>query len=185
MANSPCLSAATPHHAPDLHVVGRVEKRHRRLLVAEQTIQVRTLACISTQQAMRPELPEVSRLAHRRERQPVGSDAIRRICRVLLKITDQLVDLDRLEAGDGDVEAFLNEELGELGEFDGESLPVPAGILGDFVVGNQQARFCASLKPGSVMAGIFLRPRSFAASSRPCPASSTEFSSISTGTVKP
>ena len=35
------------------------------------------------------------------------------------------------------------------------------------------------------MAGILLRPRSFAASSRPCPASSIEFSSISTGTVKP
>ena len=42
------LGAATPHHAPDLHVVGRVEKRHRRLLVAKQTIQVRRLACIST-----------------------------------------------------------------------------------------------------------------------------------------
>ena len=87
---------------------------------------------------MRAELPDVSRLAHRRKRKPVSSDVIRRVCRVLLEITDQLVDLDGLEAGDGDVEAFLDEELGEFGEFDSQTLPVPAGILGDLVVGEQQ-----------------------------------------------
>ena len=87
---------------------------------------------------MRAELPEVSRLAHRRKRKPVSSDVIRRVCRVLLEVTYQLVDLDRLETGDGDVEALLNEELGEFGEFDRQTLSVPAGILGDLVVGEQQ-----------------------------------------------
>ena len=87
---------------------------------------------------MRAELPEITRLAHRRKRKPVSLDVIRRVCRIVLKITDQLVDLDGLETGDGDVEVFLNEELGEFGEFDSQALAVPAGILGDFVVGDQQ-----------------------------------------------
>ena len=42
------LGSATPHHAPDLHVVGRIEKCHRRLLVAEKTVEVRRLARIAT-----------------------------------------------------------------------------------------------------------------------------------------
>ena len=132
------LNAATPHHAPDPHVVGRVQERHRRLLVAEQTIQVRGVARISTEQAMRAELPEITRPAYRRKRKPVSLDVIRRVCRIVLKITDQLVDLGGLETGDGDVEAFRNEELGEFGEFDSQTLAVPAGILGDFVVREQK-----------------------------------------------
>ena len=87
---------------------------------------------------MRPELPDVSRLAHRLKRQPVSSDGVRRVCRVLLKITYELVDLDGLEAGNADIEVFLNEELGEFGELDSLTFPVPAGILGDFVIREQQ-----------------------------------------------
>ena len=74
------LRAATPHHARDLHVVRRVKKRHRRLLVAEQTIQVHRVARISTEQAMRAELPDVTRPAYRRKRKPVSLDVIRRVC---------------------------------------------------------------------------------------------------------
>ena len=47
------LDSTTPHHAPDPHVVGGIQERHRRLFVAEQTIQVPGVARISTKQAMR------------------------------------------------------------------------------------------------------------------------------------
>ena len=77
---------------------------------------------------MRAELPEIARPAYRCERKPVSLDVIRRVCRIVLKITDQLVDLGGLETGDGDVEAFRNEELGEFWEFDSQALAVPAGI---------------------------------------------------------
>jgi hypothetical protein len=43
---------------------------------------------------MRAELPEITRPAYRCERKPVSLDVIRRVCRIVLKITDQLVDLD-------------------------------------------------------------------------------------------
>ena len=87
---------------------------------------------------MRAELPEVSGPGHRRNGKPVSSDLIRRVYRVLLEVDHQLVDLGRLETGDGDVEAFRDEELGELWEFDRQTLPVPPGIRGDLVVRQQQ-----------------------------------------------
>ena len=127
------LHAATPHHARDLHVVRRVQERHRRLLVTEQTIQVHRVARISTEEAMRAELPDVTGLAYRRKRKPVSLDVIRRVCALSSKSL-RTVDLDWLETGDGDVEAFRNEELGEFGEFDSQTLPVPPGTLGDFVI---------------------------------------------------
>ena len=137
------LRAATPHHARDLHVVGRVQERHRRLLVAEQTIQVHRVARISTEEAMRAELPDVTGLAHRRKRKPVSLDVISRVGCALLEVTHERVNLDWLETRDGDVEAFSNKELGEFGEFDSQTLPVPPGTLGDFVVREQKCPlFC-------------------------------------------
>ena len=87
---------------------------------------------------MRAELPEITPPAYRRERKPLSLDVIRRVCRLFLKITDQLVDLGGLETGDGDVEAFRDEELCEFWEFDCQALGVPAGMVGNLVVGNQQ-----------------------------------------------
>jgi hypothetical protein len=112
-------------------------------------------------------------------------DVIRRICRSLLEVTHERVDLDGLEAGDRDVEIFLNQEIGEFGKFDSQTLAVPTGVLGDLLSASISARFLTSLKPRSLMAGISSRPRSFAASKRPCPARSVEVSSMITGTVKP
>ena len=87
---------------------------------------------------MRAELPEIARLAHRRERKPASLDLIRRVVRVSSKSTDQPVDLGGLEPRDGDVEIFLDKELGELGELGRQPFAVPSGIRGDLVVGEQQ-----------------------------------------------
>ena len=155
------LGAATPHHAPDLHVVRRVQERHRRLLVAEQTIQVRHVARISTEEAMRAELPDVTGLAHRRKRKPVSLDVISRVGCALLEVTHERVNLDWLETGDGDVEAFLNEELGEFGEFDSQTLPVPTGILGDFVVREQKRPLFCLAQATQPDGGYFLEATKF------------------------
>ena len=155
------LGAATPYHTPDPHVVGRVEKRHCRLLVAEQTIQVRRVARISTEKAMRTELPEITRAGSPAKGKPISLDIIRRVCGVLLEVTDERVDLDGLEAGDRDVEVFLNEEIGELGKFDSQTLAVPTGILGDFVVREHQRplfRLAQTMQPDG---GYFLEPTKF------------------------
>ena len=40
-------------------------------------------------------------------------------------------------------QAFSNKELGEFGEFDSQTLPVPPGTLGDFVIREQKCPlFC-------------------------------------------
>ena len=87
---------------------------------------------------MRAELPEIARLAHRRSGKPASLDLVRRVFRVLLEVDDQLVDLGGLEPRDGDVEIFLDKELGEFGELGRQPFAVPSGIRGDLVVREQQ-----------------------------------------------
>jgi hypothetical protein len=65
--------------------------------------------------------------------------SICRVFRVVLEVDDQPVDLGRLEAGNGDVEAFLQEELVKLRQFDSQALAVPSGILRDLVVREQES----------------------------------------------
>ena len=47
----------------------------------------------------------------------------------------QCIDLGRLKARDRDIEIILDQELGEGGELDGQQLSIPAGVLGNPVVG--------------------------------------------------
>jgi hypothetical protein len=72
---------------------------------------------------MLAELPDISGLAHHRGSQPLVFDGVCGIRGVFLEIDRDLVDLHRLEAGDRNVQALFDEELGELGELDGEALP--------------------------------------------------------------
>ena len=66
---------------------------------------------------------------------------------VLLEIDRDLVDLHRLEASDGNVQALFDEELGELRKLDGEALPIPARIFGDLVVGQEQCALLGLAQP--------------------------------------
>lgn len=97
---------------------------------------------------MRAELPEIARFTHRRGGSPSSLDLICRVFRVVLEVDDQPVDLGRLEAGNGDVEAFLQEELVKLRQFDSQALAVPSGILRDLVVREQESAFAPRLTPG-------------------------------------
>ena len=66
---------------------------------------------------------------------------------VLLEIDRDLVDLDRLEASDGKVQALLDEELGKLRKLDVKALPVPARIFGDLVVCQEQCALLGLAQP--------------------------------------
>jgi hypothetical protein len=79
--------------------------------------------------------------------QPLAFNGVCGIGGVLLEIDRDLVDLHRLEAGNGNVEALLDEELGQLGELDGKALPIPARIFGDLVVGQEQCALLGLTQP--------------------------------------
>jgi hypothetical protein len=82
------------------------------------------------------EFPQISGSGYWRQGKPARGGAVRRVGRALLKVTEKLIDLHRLEAGDGDVEVLANQELGEFGNFDRQPLPIPAGVLAEFVISN-------------------------------------------------
>ena len=81
------------------------------------------------------QLPEIPWLARRHRCGPPGIDGISGIGWVILKVRGQLIDLDRGKAGDRDVEILHHQQLGQLRQLRGQQLAVPAGILGNLVVG--------------------------------------------------
>src|SRR6185437_16654021 len=129
------LDATSPDDALDPHIVGRIEKRHWRPLPRHKAVDVARMAGVSARKAMLAELPDISVPAHHRGSQPLAFDGVCGIQGVLLEIDRDLVDLYRLEASNGNVQSLLDEELGELRKLDVETLPIPAGIFGDLVIG--------------------------------------------------
>ena len=87
------------------------------------------------------EVPKVSGLAYHLSRPPGAVHGIGRIRAILLEITGDLVDFDRFEARNRDIEILMDEEFGEFGQLHRKELPVPAGILGNLVVGQEQRAF--------------------------------------------
>ena len=82
---------------------------------------------------MRAELPEIARSGQRR---CIGFDLRHKVC-VVIRLhgaDDEPVDLSRVETGNLDIEVELDR--GERLELDREKLLVPAGQLGQAVVGN-------------------------------------------------
>jgi hypothetical protein len=67
-----------------------------------------------------------------------GSDRVIRIGCVLLEVDRELVDLDRREAGNRDIETFHDQDLSQGGQLDCQALAVPAGIFPDLVVGERE-----------------------------------------------
>ena len=60
----------------------------------------------------------------------------------------QCVDLGGFEACDRDIEIILDQEVGEGGELNRQQLSVPAGALGNPVVGQEQRPLLGVTKPG-------------------------------------
>ena len=134
------LDSSTADDAPDAHIVRRIKEGHSRTLSAHEAIEVIAIARVAAQKAMIAELPKVSRPADHLSRPPGAVHGVGRIRAVLLEIADDLVDFDGLEARDRDVEILIDEELGELRQLNGKAFPIPAGVLGDLVVGQRPVR---------------------------------------------
>ena len=82
---------------------------------------------------MRADLPEVARPRDGRPgdvRHRIGGIGLRRL---VVEPGDQDVDLGHLEAGDRDVEVEI--ELDQVLQLDRQDLAIPAGLLGELVVG--------------------------------------------------
>ena len=123
--------------AADRHIIGRIGEHHLRLLLAEQRRINVGLCGIATDEAMPADRPDIASPRDRRPRR----DRRHLICGIGLavlfaerQLADEHVDLRQLEAGDGEIE--VDVEVGEILELDREQVPIPAGILGELVVGD-------------------------------------------------
>ena len=122
--------------AADRHVVGRIgEDGVRQPAAREQRRVAGRLEGVAAEQAVRAELPEVAGPRHRRARFAgdlrdlvLVPGAVRR----RVTVEQEEVDLGGLEAGELDLEA----ELDELVEGAPEGVAVPAGLLGQAVLGD-------------------------------------------------
>lgn len=92
------------------------------------------LCCIRAEQPVTAEDPEVPWLGYRRHGQIKVRQAVGHICG-LLKVGDQDVDLRSLEARHLDVEVQI--EHGQRLQLQGQEVLVPAGQLGQSVVGDE------------------------------------------------
>ena len=130
------LDTAPTDDVADADIVRRVKEGHRCTGFSHQASQVGRLAGITAQDAVMVQFPELPRHRHRSGGGPLGIDGVSGIGGVLLEIRRELIDLDRREAGDRDVEAFHDQDLGELGQLRRQELAVLARIFRDLVVGD-------------------------------------------------
>ena len=66
---------------------------------------------------------------------------------ILLEIDDDLIDFDGLEARYRNVELLIDEKLGEFRQFDGKAFPIPAGVIGDLVISQDQCALLSLAQP--------------------------------------
>ena len=120
------------------------------------------IGSVAAQQPMRAEQPKVAQPGDRRTaefRQRVA-------CCVLSGIgLQQQVDLGGLEAGEGQLEIDL--ELADVAQLEGEQLLVPAGKLGQPVVGDGVGPLLRLRQLPRRMVGTVAMPSSLAAATRP------------------
>ena len=120
--------------AIDGAVVGRIGEDHLGQIAVHQASDGIGIPCVPTQQPVAAKAPEVAEAAHRRRlrlerRHLVGSRVVAFAGRTL----DQKVDLGRGKAGHRQIEAEL--EAGQLGQLQRQQLAIPAGQLGQPVIG--------------------------------------------------
>ena len=82
--------------------------------------------------------PEVANLRDTGAAEAILGDVLGRIACPILKVHVQDVDLGWFEPGDANVEPFLDQKFGQCCKLDRQLFPVPAGALGDAVVGQHQ-----------------------------------------------
>ena len=99
----------------------------------------------------------------------------------LLGFLEKEIDLGGLEARQLDLEVEVDQGL----QLDRQDLPVPAGLLGQSVVGKDVGPLLGLREVGQPTVGTTERPSSLAAATRPWPAMICPWSSISTGLQKP
>ena len=120
------------------NIVGRIQEGHGRVRAPYQARDMIGIARIPAQQAVAPQLPEVPRFAHRSGRGPLGIDRVIRIGCVLLEVDHELVDLDRRETGDRDIETFHDQDLSQGRQLDCQTLAIPAGTFGNPIVSKSE-----------------------------------------------
>src|SRR5215203_4606934 len=130
------LSAAPPLKARDLQIVGRVGEGHPGLGAGHEGLNIGVGSGVAAHQAMLTHKPQITRARHRLRLKlrgsVIGSGEVR------AEIVQDRVDLGRVEAGRGELEALPLEQLRKLGELLCQRLSVPAGVLGQLVVGNRE-----------------------------------------------
>ena len=117
----------------DLHIVRRVGEHAAGPLVPHQRRIVRRLAGIPADQPMATELPDIAALGDSWAGFGVRN-VIRRVRSVAVPVVEEEIQLGGLEAGDLQIEIEL--ELGKRLELDRQDLAIPAGQLGQPVVGD-------------------------------------------------
>jgi hypothetical protein len=118
--------------AVDRHIIRRVGKDHFGPILAKQQVIGADVERAAAQQTMRSQSPEIIRARHRRRRH-VGDVVFGagRLPRRLGGFVERDVDVGCREAGDLDIEVELDQPL----QLNGEDLAIPAGLLGQPVVG--------------------------------------------------
>jgi hypothetical protein len=132
------LRPAPTHHAADAHIVRRVQERHVGAAVRHHASDICRRASVAAKQPVRAEHPQFAGLADRTVLQPRRVDTVLRVGGVLFKIGHKLIDLDRLEAEDRDIEALRFQQPGQLRYFDRKTLAIPTRALRNPVVSNRQ-----------------------------------------------
>ena len=128
------LGAAPSLKACDLQIVGRVGEGHPGLVAGHEGLDIGAGSGVAAHQAMLTQQPQVTPARHRL-RLKLGGSVID-FGEVRAEIVQDHVDLGRVEAGRGELEAFPLEQFRELGELLCQHLSIPAGVLGKLVVGN-------------------------------------------------
>ena len=89
------------------------------------------------------EHPQIARLADCEGLTPVGVDIILGIRGVLFEVGLQLIDLNRLETENGDVEPLRAQQTRQLWYLDRQALAIPPRVFCDLVVGDRK---CTSFR---------------------------------------
>src|SRR5271157_4779088 len=102
-------------------------------MTVEQMLEAAVQGGVAAKQTMPTQQPQIAGLAHCRLRAIDVAALIRLAAARNVRHTYEKIDFRGLEARDGQVEVYV--ELGDVVELEREQFVVPAGVLGEFVVG--------------------------------------------------
>jgi hypothetical protein len=125
--------------AVDFDVVGRIGEHEFRFGAFEQPIVGGFIARIPAQQAMATKEPQITGLSDRRKRGRLRHLIFRpaRLTARLPPLLQDEVDLRHVEPGQFDIDVEFDQAL----QFNRQQLLIPAGLLGELVVGQDIGAF--------------------------------------------